>query len=486
MYRILVLLLFVGLSVATSIHAQPPDTLWTNTFGGSNGDYGRSVQQTVDGGYIIAGWTYSYGAGNADVYLIKTDMAGSEVWSQTFGGSEEDYGYSVQQTTDGGYIIVGETYTYSAGGNDVYLIKTNAAGTEEWYKTFGGSSNDYGYSVRQTIDGGYIIAGYTWSYGAGNTDVYLIKTNAAGNEVWYQTFGGSSHYYGHSVQQTTDGGYIIAGYTWSYGAGNTDVYLIKTNAAGSEVWYQTFGESSNEIGYSVQQTTDGGYIIAGFTSSYDPYDANVYLIKTNAAGSEVWSQTFGGSGEDIGKSIQQTTDGGYIIAGYTYSYGAGERDVYLLKTDAAGSEVWSQTFGGGAYEHGYSVQQTADGGYIIAGNTISYGAGGYDVWLIRVDSEGTYVESSMPNQPLSFSLLGCYPNPFNPTTVLRFQLQDASKVNLAIFDISGRKVVELINGWRDAGVHEVTFNGSGLASGIYIYQLHAGGFTASGKMVLMK
>ena len=362
----------------------PPPTLWTRTFGGSDWDEGRSVQQTTDGGYIIAGYTQSYGTGG-DVYLIKTDANGNEQWSQTYGGSDYDRGNSVQQTSDGGYIIAGWTESYGAGSYDVYLIKTDANGNESWSRTFGGSYDDYGYSIQKTYDGGYIIAGYTESYGAGGYDVYLIKTDANGNEQWSRTFGGSSWDYGRSVHQTSDGGYIIAGNTWSY-ISDDDVYLIKTNGNGNEEWSRIFGGNDLDGGYSVQQTTDGGYIIAGFTFSYIPW-AVVYLIKTDTVGNEQWYQTFGGIYMDIGKSVQQTTDGGYIIAGITHSYGAGSADVYLIKTDENGNETWSQTFGGSSNDRGYSVQQTSDGGYIIAGYTYSYGAGSADVYLIKVGGE---------------------------------------------------------------------------------------------------
>jgi len=386
--------LFFTTAVTALAMAQPPDTLWTRTYGGSDADRGYSVRQTDDGGYITTGYTMSMGAGSQDVYLVKTNPNGDSLWTRTFGGSSDDYGYSVKQTNDGGYIIAGYTTSYGAGSGDFWLIKTDSQGDSLWTRTFGGEFLEESFSVQQTNDGGYIITGFTYSYGAGAADVCLIKTDSEGYMIWTRTFGGTGGQYGNSVQQTEDGGYVIAGNT---STGNGDVWLIKTNSQGDSLWTRSFGGSSgDEDSKSVQQTTDGGYIIAGCTWSYGAGGHDVWLIKTDSLGQRQWAHTFGGSNNDYGYSVQQTTDGGYVIAG-----GAGNSDVWLIKTDPLGILQWDRTFGGSNFDQGRSVQQTTDGGYIIAGYTDSYGAGSYDIWLIRL--EGERPELSLSPDSLNFS-----------------------------------------------------------------------------------
>ena len=366
---------------------------WIKTFGGSNDDWANSVQQTSDEGYILAGCTQTYGKGGSDAWLIKTDSQGKEEWNKTFGGSEEDEAHSVQQTRDGGYILTGYTRSYGEGGADVLLVKTDSSGIETWNKTFGGwAGDDFGESIQQTSDGGYIIVGSTNSIiSTQYPNIWLIKTDSNGNEMWNRTFGGPKSDVGSSVWQTKDGGYIIAGDTSSYGVKLNAGLLLKTDKSGNEEWYKIFGGSGYDMADSVQQITDGEYIIAGWTTSHGAGVEDGWLIKTDSSGNKQWDKTFGGTKNDALLSVEQTSDGGYIVAGDTWSYGTGNgnSDGWLTKTDANGNKLWSKTYGGPENDKAKSVQQTKkDGGYVVAGQTESYGAGKKDVWLIKTDANG--------------------------------------------------------------------------------------------------
>ena len=361
-----------------------PGIQWSKTFDGEDWDVGRSVQQTSDGGYVVVGFTSSYGAGSNDVWLIKTDANGSKVWDRTFGGTLGENGNSVQKTHDGGYIVGGSTRSYGAGDWDIWLIKTDANGNEVWNKTFGEAGSDGASSVLQTSDGGYAIAGSKEV--AGRDHFWLIKTDGAGNREWDRTYGmtGLERNRLCSARQTSDGGYAAVGRFYVPDSGFGGIWLVKTDADGNRTWDRFFyGASQYNCWYSIQQTNDGGYIVAG-TKYMGAGDYDVWLIKTDLNGDKVWDKTYGGNEWDEGFSVQQTADGGYIITGYTSSYGPGGGGVWVIKTDAVGNRMWDETLGGDNPDTGYSIQLTSDGGYIIAAGSESYGIKG-SLWLIKLE-----------------------------------------------------------------------------------------------------
>jgi predicted secreted protein len=371
------------------VSAATPPTGWSKTYGGAGDDKGwGDLYQTSDGGYAISGDTASFGAGGADYWLVKVDAAGNMLWNKTYGGNGTESENAMVQTSDGGYAMLGVTGSFGAGGNDFWLVKTDAAGNMQWNKTYGGTGSDIGVSVFQTNDGGYAVSGLTSSFGAGSMDVWLVKTDSVGNMQWNKTYGGTGADYGFSVVQTSDGGYAISGPTTSFGAGGQDVWLVKTDAAGNMQWNKTYGGTGMEWMDQMIRTADGGYAISGYTTSFGAGGQDVWLVKTDAAGNMQWNKTYGGTGSDDGFHLVQTGEGGYAIIGSTVSFGAGGTDVWLVKTDAAGNMQWNKTYGGANTDLGYSVVQTSDGGYAIAGYTNSFGAGGNDFYVVKTDASG--------------------------------------------------------------------------------------------------
>ena len=376
------------LQANSSIEMGNSFLIFSSTFGGESSDGGNEVKQTTDGGLIIIGTTQSFGNGFCDVSLIKCDSHGNEEWSQTFGGTEYDEGRSIQQTSDGGFIIAGITGSFGGGGYDVWLVKTDAMGNEEWSRTFGNDGRDVGNAVQQTSDGGYIIVGETQRVGTGGC--WLIKTNPEGIEEWSYTYnsGMNGDDGGNAVQQTSDGGYIITGFK-GFHDDSGRVWLIKTNSTGIVEWSSEFGGSHNDYGTSVRQTSDGGYIIAGSQSSQNNHRYDIWLIKTNSEGDEEWNQIFYVAQHDYGHEVQQTADNGYIVVGVTLSYGYDTKeDALLIKFDSEGVKEWDRAFGGSEFDAGNSVIQASDGGYVIAGITQSFGIGSHDVWLFKTDPWG--------------------------------------------------------------------------------------------------
>lgn len=362
-------------------HAQTSVEEWSATFGGFSNEYTYGMQRTSDGGYIIVGDTQSFGAGNFDVYLIKADASGNEVWTNTFGGIYSERGNSIRQTSDGGFIIAGYRILTDAGKSHLYLLKTDGSGNEVWSQTFGDETvSTVGQSVRQTSDGGYIIVGYRATYGTGiNYGIYLLKTDSSGNEEWSQLLGNTAYDRGLSICEVS-GGYVIGANTGGY----NDMTLIKVDSLGSQVWSQSYtGGTFIWQDGNVAPTADGGFILTGYKRDNDNIN-DVLLVKTDSGGNEVWSRMYGGASPDTGYSVNQTSDGGYIVTGNTESFGPGGWDVYVVKTDYRGYEEWSGAFGGTGLDRGEVVQEAADGTFTIAGITKSFGNGVWDVYLLNV------------------------------------------------------------------------------------------------------
>jgi len=394
----LIIILFFSFRVVSA--EQSGMITWDRTYGGSKDDWVSSLIQTTDGGYAVAGYTKSFGAGEADFWLLKLDKKGNRIWDKTYGGSGYDYASSLVQTSDGGYAVAGSTESRGAGGRDFWLLKLNSQGKLLWNRTYGGSKDDEARSLIQVNDGGYLLAGWTDSYGAGTYDFWLLKLNSQGKLLWDRTFGERGWDEARTIIQTSDGGYTVAGFTWAKGVeDDDDLWLLKLNSQGKLLWDRTFGGSKEDRASSLIQTSDGGYVVAGSTESKGAGGLDFWLLKLNSQGKLLWDRTFGGSKDDVVNSFIQTSDGGYAVAGSTTSKGAGNYDFWLLKLDKQGNQIWDRTFGAGTLDWANSLVQTSDGGYVVAGSTESKGAGGRDFWLLKLNNQGKLKKIEIKKEP---------------------------------------------------------------------------------------
>ena len=361
--------------------------------GGTNNDGGNSVVQTSDGGLAVAGLTYSYGAGSYDFFLVKFSSTGTYEWSRAVGGTSDDDGWSVVQTSDGGFAVAGMTRSYGAGEEDFFFIKFTSTGSVEWYRIVGGTIGDWVNSIVQTTDGSFVGTGiYNYDYMAWSGHLFVVKFTSTGTLEWSRAFSGADVYFIHdegmSIIQTSDAGFAVAGYTSRYGAGTEDLLLVKFRPAGSIEWARAVGGTNYDRGYSIIQTSDGGFAVAGLTWSYGAGNDDLFLVKFTSIGSVEWARTIGGINTDWANSIIQTSDGGLVATGlYDYEFTTYTAALILIKFTSTGSLEWSHIIGEAHHDEGMSIIRTSDGGLAVAGYTLSYGAGG-DLFLVKFDAEG--------------------------------------------------------------------------------------------------
>jgi hypothetical protein len=460
----------------SQLRAQAPDTIWTKTFGGLNDETPACIQITVDNGFIILGTTQSYGAGQQDIYLLKTDSSGNEEWSKTYGGSSWDEGSYILTTDDGGYLLMGWTLSITPG--KIWLLRLNSIGDTLWTKHFGGGNWDGGSYMIETSDEGYAIVGYTYSFANGQSDLWIIKIDSFGNKLWDKIYGGLSYDYGASIIQILDEGYFILGSARTSDTSDPEIWLIRTDSNGDSLWSKKYGIG---IGESIIETSDGNYLI---TASH-PMFINSKIIKINSEGNILWSKSFKTS-LDLGNSIVRCPDDGFIIAGYTSMLIYGQSDLAVTKINTDGDILWTKILGGLDQETGRSICKTVNSEYIILGSTNAQGTGGTDLWLLLLGKENPSDIEYYPISTNSFSLLQNCPNPFNPSTKIRYSITQSGLVTLKVFDVLGNEIAILVNQEMNAGSYQVNFNANNLASGVYIYQIKSGGFISSKKMILLK
>lgn len=356
------------------------------THGGSNYDFSFSVLPTTDG-YILAGTSTSF-SGTADIWIIKTDFEGNEIWNLVIGdGGEERTGESDKSlavTNDGGFILTG--ITGENGSRDAILIKLTANGSVEWEESYGDNEDDRGLAVMQSSDGGYVFTGEKTTENIHY--IWLVKTDNSGTVEWEKEFGGGVFDSGHSVEESSDGGFVVTG-KMDIPGNSTDLWIGKTDTQGNITWADTLGGISFDEGYTIQETSDGGYIVAGTTRSMGAGGYDAYIIKTDVGGAIIWNYTYGGSYDDQAFSIEESADGNsYTFCGRTNSYGNGMFDSWIVQIDSNGNELYNFAVGGGFTEYSYCIRLANDGGYIVTGETSSIGTGGSDILLIKTDSHG--------------------------------------------------------------------------------------------------
>ena len=387
--RICLVVCFVAFMVMFCSFREALADQWVKTYGGTGTDRATSVQQTSDGGYIMAGRTDSLGVGKLDAWVLRLDLGGNIEWQKTYGGAGDDEVLSVVEASGGGFVVVGYTSSTGAGKKDVWVLKLDEDGNVEWQKTYGGAEDDEAFSVVEATGGGFVVAGQTSSSGAGKKDVWVLKLDDDGIVEWQKAYGGSGDDVVYSIQQTLDEKLIVAGSTDSFGAGKKDAWILNLDRDGNIVWQKTYGAVGDDEVLSIRQTSGKGYITAGWTNSYAGIKTEAWVLNLDGDGNIQWQRTYGGSGEDKIYSIQETLDGRYIVAGTMDSYGSGKKDAWIMKLDANTSILWQKTFGGGGDDEAFSIRQTLDYGYVIAGWTNSFGAGNDDAWTVKLDSNGS-------------------------------------------------------------------------------------------------
>lgn len=469
---LLVFLLLVTQSVVAQIMFQ-------SHYGGTADDVGSSVLQTNDGGYIIAGYTESYGAGGRDVFLIKTNEYGDTLWTKTYGGLGDEEVVSIRETIDSGYILIGSASSYGPG-YDIYVIRLKNNGDTLWTKTYGGYDDESAGNIVQISDSNYVLIGSSLSFGPG-LKIYVIKINQYGDTIWTRKFERKDGNWGSEILQTFDNSFLIIGTTFNVNIPNSkDYYLVKTNYVGDTVWTKTYGGIDDDQAFSACLTNDNCYIISGSTKSYGQGGFDIFLIKLNADGDELWTKTYGGVADDRGGIVQKTTDDGYIITGHTKSYGAGGWDVYLIKTDANGDTLWTRTFGGAGDEWGCSVKQTSDNGYIISGYTNSYGSS-YDAFLIKTNEQGIIDFQKIYNSQKNCKV---FPNPNNGVFNIEIDNTENKDLMVCIYDISGRLVYSK-NGLFNLNKKE-KIEIPNAPNGLYIVNIQGNNLVINKKIIIEK
>ena len=479
--RIFLLGIFLFGFFCLQLYSQAPDTAWTRNFHRGTWEVVFSIQQTSDDGFIMVGESHLLNDYHNEIFLLKTDQNGDSLWAKVIGNNEDFYPYSVKEDPYGGYVIAGKKDPGTSPGKG-FLLKTDENGDSLWTIFLEGSGNSIANCVTCTLDTGYAFTGYR--YVSTNQSMYLCKTNATGDSTSLKIYDRGGHEIGNCIIQTSDKGYFIGGQTDYHTAGRYDFYVVKTDTVGDTLWTKTYGLSDDDYCYSVQQTTDGGYILFG-TSDSAGYTTRSLAIKIDSLGNVMWQRIFDrGTGADYGRSVVQTSDGGYIFGGSSINPYQSQ-DFCFIRTDPDGNIQWIKTIGGSGTDWAYSVLQTTNGGYVLAGERAYLMPRGSDFWVVKLNADPSGIEE-INTAANTFKLFQNYPNPFNPMTTIEFYLPVTNHVTLKIYNILGEEVSTLFSGQLFSGDHKFEWFARNYSSGIYYYQFQAGDYQETKKMILLK
>ena len=585
--------LFLIFVLTTSSVVAQPDSLWSRTYGGELSDVWRRMHVLNDGSLIIGGNSNSHGDGNRSFWLTKLSSDGDSLWSYFYGGEQAEWGAEVIPTSDGGFAMTGSSSSFGPGDADYWLLKVDENGDSLWSRAYGGPDRESTRSLNQTVDGGYLIAGWTLSFGAGTEDMWLVRTDQNGDSLWSRTFGGESNDRCFYATYGIDGNIYSIGDTRSYGQGDKDIWLVAADDNGDSLWSQTFNGGYDDDCRWIQQLADSGFVLVGSKNMDNADNWDVWIIRTDSQSEVLWERTYGGPLSEGGEHAAILPDGGIVVVGYTYSFGVGDRDFWLLRVNAEGDSLWSRTFGSVYSDRGWGMAIAEDSGYYLCGVTDPEGVDEANGWIVRTGpdpvehppeefsrvypEDSTIVESMMvafawtravdldgdeviyllhvesatypfpdpayytttdttiiveipwPTDALddihefTWSVqataegdtvdasngegvfymeipddadqywelpteytLSVYPNPFNPSITILYDVPHISQVRITIYDLMGREVAQLVNRPMNAGCYQVNWECSSCATGLYMVELRGESHRQITKAMLLR
>ena len=380
--RVFLLFVFISMIGISGAHAQ-----WAKSIGGSGEDATNSICPTPDGGYAIAGFTSSFGAGSDDFWVLKMDASGNIQWQKTYGSFGFEIATQIQPTSDGGFIVVGFGDLSSMGNNDAWLLKLDGSGNVEWQKAYGTTANETATTVIQTSDGGFLFTG-SIEIASNSYNAWLVKLSSGGNIQWQKSYGGAGSENGSSVLELPNGQYVMAGGTTSFGGGALDAWVVFVDSTGTELSSKAYGWFGDDTFFSLKPTPDGALLALGLSTSWTTEFRDLWVVKMTTDGNIIWQAAYAGPDYDQPSTVQVESDNEYIITGSTISFGAGGTDLWILKIASNGSIVWQKTYGGTGEDAGASSAPGPNGGIMVVGNTQSFQPGPLDGWLLSLDADG--------------------------------------------------------------------------------------------------